>query len=150
MESIRRIYNWCAETWHRRHWTVKAMSFGLIGVSNATVDAAIFFLALGYLTSSLIAANLMGWLVAVSYSYVMNSFITFARESQRKLLWRDYRRFVVSGIAGVTVNTIVLLIVAKYAPVWVAKGCAILAGFLINFSLSNFVVFRRKPAGNVQ
>jgi hypothetical protein len=27
-----------------------------------------------------------------------------------------------------------------------AKGCAILAGFLVNFSMSHFVVFRARPA----
>ena len=49
----------------------------------------------------LIPANVLAWLVAVSGSYVMNSFITFAAESGRQLRWRDYGAFVASGIAGV-------------------------------------------------
>jgi putative flippase GtrA len=130
--------------WHRRHWTMKAMSFGVIGVSNTLVDVTVFFLALTYVTRALIVANLMSWLVAVSYSYVMNSVITFARESDRKLRWTDYGRFVVSGLAGVIVNTTVLLIAAKYFPIWAAKACAIVASFGVNFSLSHFVVFRRR------
>jgi putative flippase GtrA len=35
-----------------------------------------------------------------------------------------------------------LVLVAQVAPVWIAKGCAILVSFLVNFSLSHFVVFR--------
>jgi putative flippase GtrA len=132
------------DAWHRRGAALKAVSFGLIGVVNTLIDASVFFLALATLTSSLVAANVLAWLVAVSCSYVMNSFITFARESGRKLRWRDYGSFVASGIAGVIANTTVLVIVAQFAPVWIAKGCAILVSFLVNFSLSHFVVFRKR------
>ena len=38
------------------------------------------------------------WLVAVTGSYVMNSSVTFAAESGRKLRWRAYAAFVVSGV----------------------------------------------------
>jgi putative flippase GtrA len=48
-------------------------------------------------------------------------------------------------------NTAALVFAAQVIglPVWLAKGCAILASFVVNFSLSNFVVFRvRGPAGD--
>jgi putative flippase GtrA len=130
--------------WRQRGAALKAVSFGLIGVANTAVDACIFFLALATLTSSLIAANVLSWLVAASGSYVMNSFITFARESGRELRWRDYSRFLASGIVGMIANTTTLVIVAQFLPVWAAKGCAILVSFLVNFSLSHFVVFRKR------
>jgi putative flippase GtrA len=120
------------------------VSFGMIGVINTAIDASVFFLALATLTSSLIAANVLAWLVAVSCSYVMNSFITFARESGRELRWRDYASFVASGIAGMIANTATLVIIAQVLPVWAAKGCAIIVSFLVNFSLSHFVVFRKR------
>ena len=136
--------------WHERGAALKAVCFGLIGVVNTVIDASVFFLALATLTSSLIAANVLAWLVAVSCSYVMNSFITFARESGRKLRWRDYGSFVVSGIAGVIANTATLVIVAQFTPVWVAKACAILVSFLVNFSLSHFVVFRKREPSDAR
>ena len=48
------------------------------------------------------------------------------------------------GIAGLTVNTATLVITAQILllPVWIAKGIAIMASFVVNFSLSHFVVFR--------
>ena len=139
--TLERSLPWLAE----RMVVLKALSFGMIGLVNAIVDASVFFLALAFLTSSLIAANVLAWFVAVSGSYVMNSTITFAAESGRTLRFTDYRRFVAAGIAGVIANTTVLLIAAMVMPVWAAKGCAILASFLVNFSLSHFVVFRAKP-----
>jgi putative flippase GtrA len=139
--ALERSLPWLAE----RMVVLKAVSFGMIGVVNAIIDASVFFLALAFLTSSLVAANVLAWLVAVSGSYVMNSTVTFAAESGRRLRFVDYRRFVAAGIAGVIANTTVLVLAAIVMPVWAAKGLAILASFLVNFSLSHFVVFRARP-----
>jgi putative flippase GtrA len=143
----------------------KAMSFALIGVVNTLVDATIFFVGYTYLTSSpealgwiselaascrcasadnlrLILINLSSWLIAVSGSYMMNSFFTFAAESGRRLRWRAYATFVVSSVVGAVANTATLVLVAQILPVWMAKASAILVSFLVNFSMSHFVVFR--------
>ena len=156
-----------AGAWRERALIVKALSFGLIGVVNTAVDYSVFLLARAALERSesalavfnalaaschygqpatllLIAANIMSWTVAISGSYVMNSSITFAAESGRKLRWRDYATFVGSGVAGLIANTATLVLAAQVLllPVWQAKAFAILASFVVNFSLSHFVVFR--------
>jgi putative flippase GtrA len=79
----------------------------------------------------------------VTGSYIMNSSVTFAAESGRKLRWRAYAAFVGAGIAGLIANTVMLVFGAKclLLPLWIAKAIAILASFLVNFSLSHFVVF---------
>ena len=74
----------------------------------------------------------------------MNSFVTFAAESGRKLRWRDYSTFAASGLVGVSANTTTLVIAAQFLPIWGAKACAIGVSFLVNFSLSHFVVFRKR------
>ena len=133
-----------AVAWQERDLALKAMSFGLIGVINTAIDVSLFFLALTFVTRSLVIANVMAWLIAVSCSYVMNCHITFAHESGGRLRLRDYATFLAFGLVGLAANTLVLLMVAKLAPVLVAKACAILASFLVNFSLTNFVVFRKR------
>ena len=42
-----------------------------------------------------------------------------------------------------TTTTVVLA--ANYMPVWAAKGVAILVSFVVNFSITHFVVFRARP-----
>jgi putative flippase GtrA len=156
--------------------STKAMTFALIGVINTVIDYGVFLLARAALTGSpaalavfdqlaracdcsntvtisLIAANTVSWLVAVSASYVMNSSITFAAESGRQLRWRAYFAFVASGVAGWLANTATLVVAAEVLllPVWLAKAVAILASFVVNFSLSHFVVFRvRDPHGRAR
>src|SRR5947199_5882562 len=122
----------------------QAARFAAIGLVNTAVDFGVFVFAITFFTSSLIAANVLSWTVAVTGSYVLNSFITFAVESGRALRLRAYVGFVGSGIAGLIANTATLLIGAKLLllPVVLAKLLAIGASFLVNFSLARFVVFR--------
>ncbi len=55
--------------------------------------------------------------------------------------------FAVAGIPGLIGNTATLVIAADFLPVGAAKILAIGVGFLVNFSLSHFVVFRpKKPS----
>jgi putative flippase GtrA len=155
--------------WRYRAISRKAFIFGLVGLVNTVVDYSVFLLARAALnhsppalsaiasfadlcrcgsasasTMTLIAPNIVAWIVAVTGSYVMNSSITFAAESQRKLRWRAYLTFIIAGIAGFVANTITLVVAAQFflLPVTVAKAVAILASFAVNFSLSHFVVFR--------
>ncbi|MFN3350987.1 GtrA family protein [Pseudorhodoplanes sp.] len=130
----------------RQALVLKAMSFASIGVINSLVDLALFLLALKYLTASLVAANVMAWCVAVTGSYVMNSFITFAAESGRQLSVRAYLGFVASQLLGLIAATTTLVLAAMALPVLYAKLLAIGVSFLVNFSISHFVVFRRPKA----
>ena len=102
-----------------------------------------FLAAHAVLGLPLVAANTLSWMVAVSGSYMLNSTITFAAESGRKLRWSAYFTFVASGIVGWLANTAALLVAVEVLllPVWVAKLLAVMASFIMNFSLSHFVVF---------
>src|SRR6185437_2033416 len=134
----------------------KAVSFGMVGVVNTLLDFVLFWLGAVKLGLPVIAANTLSWTIAVSLSYVMNSKFTFAAESGRRLRWRSYATFVISGIFGYIANTATVIVVSGYvAPSFIAdksaqlaaaKACAVLASFVVNFSLSHFVVFRRRHA----
>lgn len=157
--------------WRNRALSLKALAFGLVGVVNTLVDYCVFLLARAALsrtpaalavfssvsdfchcgsptTISLIVANVISWTVAVSGSYIMNSSFTFAAESGRRLSWAAYFTFIASGVAGLIANTTTLVTAVQFLllPVWIAKGIAILASFVVNFSLSHFVVFRVRGA----
>jgi putative flippase GtrA len=141
-----RLQRRLTEAWRARGVTLKAASFALVGVFNTFVDLGVFLAAYNVLKLPLIPANVLAWLVAVSGSHVMNSFITFAAESGRRLHWRAYAAFVASGIAGVITNTTILVVASTWLgmPVLGAKLLAIAASFVVNFSLSHFVVFRTR------
>jgi putative flippase GtrA len=151
---------------------LKAMSFAMIGVINASVDFGVFSFFHYYVGLPILISNLISWLVAVTGSYVMNSMTTFAAESGRKLRLKAYMSFLLAQVAGLIANTATIYIVAfaipvllhllvgpdavlqvggtAIDPVLVGKVLAIGASFLVNFSLSHFVVFRRREEPTAQ
>ena len=139
-----RLFRRLVQAWQTRGVTLKAASFAMVGVVNTFIDLGIFLAAYNLLELPLIPANVLAWLVAVSGSYVMNSFITFAAESGRQLRWRAYGAFVASGVAGVITNTAILVVASYWLPVLAAKLLAIAVSFVVNFSLSHFVVFKTR------
>lgn len=129
-----------------RSFRSKATKFAMIGVVNTGVDYCIFtllYLALGW---RVVLANLGAWVVAVTGSYVLNTYITFAAESGRRVRLRDYVAFLASNTLGFIANTVTVVLASYLVPVLVAKLIAVGASFVVNFSLSHFVVFKpRKP-----
>ena len=132
------------EAWREGAVVLKAASFALVGLINFAVDFGVFSLGYFYFGLSIIAANVIAWVIAVSNSYVMNSLTTFAAESGRRLRLKDYLAFALSQVGGLVTNTTTVFVASYVIPVLVAKLLAIGAGFLVNFSLSHFVVFRRR------
>jgi len=132
------------EAWRERAVMLKALSFALVGLINLAVDFSVFSIGYFYLGLSIIAANVIAWVIAVSNSYVMNSLTTFAAESGRQLRLKDYLTFALSQVGGLITNTTTVFVASYVMPVLVAKLLAIGVGFLVNFSLSHFVVFRRR------
>ena len=164
---LERLKNRLVQAWADRAVSLKAASFAVVGVVNTLVDFGVFLVAVELFRSSfsaamlgqladfcqcgtafqlaIIPANVAAWAVAVTGSYVMNSLITFSAESGRQLRLKDYASFVASGIAGLIANTTTVYALSYFIDdVRIAKICAIAASFVVNFSLSHFVVFRTR------
>jgi len=118
----------------------------MVGVVNTVIDFSVFWTVARYLGWPLVPSNVLAWLVAVTFSYMMNSFITLWPESVLVLPRRDYMTFVASGVAGMVASTATLFALSFVLPVLLAKLISIGVSFEVNFSLSHFVVFKtRKP-----
>ena len=145
---LQNIFDRLSKAWHERALALKALSFAMVGVVNTGVDFSVFWTAVRYLGWPLVPSNVLSWLVAVTFSYMMNSFITFGPESGHTLRWRDYLTFAASGVAGMVTSTATLLALSYVLPLVVAKLLSILVSFAVNFSLSHFVVFKARPRGD--
>jgi putative flippase GtrA len=140
----RRLVERVAAAWHERAILLKAISFGLVGLVNLAIDFGVFSLGYFYFGLPIIAANVIAWIVAVTNSYVLNSLFTFAAESGGRLRVKDYLAFCASQAGGLIANTGTVVVASYFMPVLIGKVFAIGAGFLVNFSLSHFVVFRAR------
>jgi putative flippase GtrA len=123
---------------------LKAVSFALIGLVNTGIDFGVFTFTHYYLGWPIIVANPIAWLMAVSNSYVMNSMITFAAETGRRLSVKAYITFILSQVGGLIANTTTVFILSQFMPAWMAKIPAIASSFIVDFTLSHLIVFRRR------
>jgi putative flippase GtrA len=130
--------------WIDRALVAKVLSFGLIGCVNATVDFIVFSIGHLYFGLPIIPANLISWCVAVTNSYVLNSMFTFAAESGRRLSFGRYIAFAATQVGGLIANTATVFVASYFIPVLFAKVLAIGASFVVDFTLSHLLVFRRR------
>jgi putative flippase GtrA len=148
MSPLSRLTDRLIVAWYERAIVLKAVSFGLVGLVNSAIDFGVFSFAYYVLELPIVLANIVSWSVAVSGSYVMNSLTTFAKESGGDLRLASYFNFALSQVAGLIANTITVLVASYFMPVLVGKVLAIGVSFLVNFSLSHFVVFRGQKQGS--
>jgi len=123
----------------------KIVRFAMIGVGNTLVDFGVFTVAYKVVGLPIVASNVVAWMVAVSFSYVLNTHITFHVESGRLLRYRAFLAFAASGILGMVMTTTVLVLLSHHIHVLPAKAISIVVGFAVNFTMSNLVVFRARP-----
>lgn len=125
-------------------------SFGAVGVVNGVINYAVTVgltvLALTPLGLSaegwaLGLVKAVGWLVAVTNSYVLNAKLTFSAESGGRLSLPTYARFAASGLAGLCVEVASFVIAARHLPLALAAIVPIGLAFLVNFAMARFFVF---------
>jgi len=133
-----------------RELAFQMFRFGLVGLANAGVDAAVFFAMVAILGVfapalspdwTLVISNTMSFVIAVTCSYVLNSLFTF-KKHHTELGFRAYLLFAASQVAGFVAHTATLVIAAKYVPLPLAKLMGIGVGFVVNFTLARMIVFR--------
>lgn len=139
---MKRLFQPFVRIWNSPATRLKVVSFALIGVGNTMVDFGVFTLAYKMFELPIISANIIAWLVAVSGSYVLNTFITFYAETGRVLRFKRYASFIASGALGMIATTAALVVLSLCVHVMAAKLLSILVGFAVNFTMSNLVVFR--------
>ena len=130
--------------WVDRALVAKAISFGLVGGVNATVDS--WFLDRASLLWACAGARQRDFVVRRGIRFLCHQFVHHFRGGVREALALPVVRHV-RGVAvgGLIANTLAVFVASFWIPVLAAKLLAILASFVVNFSLSHFVVFRRAP-----
>ena len=120
----------------------KMVRFGLVGIVSTIIDVAVFAAAVALGTPAL-AANLLGWLVAVSFSYFANSRWSFERDPGLGDA-RSALRFVTLGaLITLGVSSVVIVSLAPMIGVMPAKLAGIALAAVINFMAARWSIENR-------
>jgi putative flippase GtrA len=137
---MKALFHKIVAAWRDRSILLKMVSFAMIGAVNA--NFCLFILCYAALSFPLVASNAVSWVAAVATSYLLNTTITFSTQVERFSAVCRFR-LLVEVIARGT-----LVWLSHRTMIVVAKGISLVIGFGVNFSISNFVVFRRTIARN--
>ena len=124
----------------------EVIRFGISGVAGFIVDAGIVVLFTRGLGLGPIVAQVVGFTIAVTVTWLINRHWTFAEHASEKWL-HEWTRYVAANLIGAVVNNgvyvVLVLTLAMFSrnPVF-AVAAGSLAGIGFNFTLSRFVVFR--------
>lgn len=117
----------------------KILRFLLVGVGNTLIDFAVFAL-LNHLGALPLVANVGAWIVAVTFSYFVNSRWSFQRNEQ-VAEGKSAARFVVSGaIISLGVSSLAVTQLAQFIGLWPAKITGTVIATVLNFFASRWSI----------
>jgi len=128
----------------RATWLRQALKFGLVGVLNTAIDAALYVILTRYVG---VFAARQTWAKAISYTAgVINSFIwnrnwTFRSRANP---WRTFMPFLVVNLVGVAINAGVMHVGLNMLFLPEALSFILSTGVTLgwNFSVSKLLVFK--------
>ena len=120
------------------HPLAELLRFGCVGVINTAIDVSVFFLCVRVIALPLVAANFSSWIVAFSFSFLVNNAWTFRRQPSDFLKLGYYLRIAAGNLVSWSVATGVLLYAAPLMPLFAAKLASIAVGFVLNFAIAKY------------
>lgn len=122
--------------------TQKALRFGLVGLANTGVDLAIFA-ALVALAVPALGANIGAWLVAVCFSYVINSRWSFERDTSLHEGWAFFRFISLGALISLGISSLAVILLPPLIGLWPAKILGVVVAAILNFFAAHWSIENR-------
>ena len=131
----------------------KVLKFGCTGGLGTVTNLLLFFIFADTLQFPDIPVNVGCFLIAGTQNYIINHLWTFRTQCTEKASFKQWAAFMLSSVAGYCMNLGVYLLLTRMLD-WqykvIPQAIGILAGMVMNFLFSNYLVFRKKTAPDEQ
>ncbi|EWY38914.1 polysaccharide synthesis protein GtrA [Skermanella stibiiresistens SB22] len=118
-------------------------TFAVIGVSNTLIDIGIYALLSGGLGIHPVVANTVSYSTGTLSSYLMNRRWTF-RDRGSSNPARQFVAFCATNLITLATCNAVMASTLDLAPEAAIKVLVVAIGFMMNYTMSNLLVFRRR------
>ncbi|RQO66473.1 glycosyl transferase family 2 [Pedobacter sp. KBW06] len=128
---------------HLKKIAAKVFKFGLVGLLGTAIDFSITFLVKEVWFQNLYVANTIGFFVAASNNFYLNSSWTFGKA--KKLSFSLYLTFIGVSAIGLLFHSVIIYVVHQHLhhEFYLSKCLATVLVFLWNFGANYFVTFRK-------
>ncbi len=120
----------------------KIMRFSAVGLANSAIDLAVFSLAMG-LGAHALAANAIGWAVAVVFSYIANSRWSFERDRSLGDAHSALRFFALGAVITLGVSSGAIAALAGLIGPLPAKLIGLAAAAILSFFTARWSIESR-------
>jgi putative flippase GtrA len=120
-----------------RQISLEFIKFAIVGVVNTIIHMTILYILTEYFGVYYILASLIGFLVAVTNSFILNTIWTFNKDIREKAGVR-YSKFFITSIIAAGVNMGLLYLITEYFGIWymlsqiIATGISLILNFIGN------------------
>jgi putative flippase GtrA len=124
------------------------IKFGITGGLGTITNLLIFFVFVDLLKLPATPVSIFCFFISATQNYFINHLWTFKKiTGQTSVSLRKWLTFISGALFGLAINLAVMNIIIKNYTLpykFIAQGFGILAGMIVNFIISKFIVFRRK------
>jgi len=124
------------------------LKFGVTGGLGTITNLFIFFLLVDLGGLPEIPVSIGCFIIAGTQNYFLNHLWSFREyTANTPVSMNKWAKFLLGSLVGLGINILVMkLVITNFVLPWkfIAQACGIVAGMVINFIISKFVIFRRK------
>ena len=123
------------------------ITFGIIGGINTVLSLVIYWICINVFGIYYVIANIIGWIITVAISYVLNNIFTFnngsSREWSLKALCKAYMSYALTGLI-ISNLLLVLWVDVLNINENIAPLINLVVTVPINFIINKLWVYKRK------
>ena len=126
-----------------RELSFEFIRFAIVGVLNTLIHLSILYFLTEYLHIYYILSSLIGFSLAVTNSFILNTIWTFKKNIREKAGFRYTKFFVISTLAAV-INLALLYLITEFLGVWYILSQIVATGFslVVNFIGNKYWTYR--------
>lgn len=127
----------------RKQVSFQFIKFALVGVSNTLIHLMILYILTEYLYIYYVLASIIGFIIAVTNSFILNTLWTFKQNIKEKAGFRYSKFFTISVIAALT-NIFLLYFITEFFGIWyiLSQIIATFFSLIINFLGNKFWTYK--------
>lgn len=123
------------------------ITYLICGVITTLCNYIVFFLLRRYTNVSLVLANVLAFIVAVTQAFFTNKYFVYRRmNSQLTIIIQEFISFVSLRVVSMGIETLLLVLLVEKFHLW-EMGSKLVVSVLVvilNYLFGKFITFRRR------